>query len=261
MSATATARTTTLTLARLHLNPTHQDVHRDLADPTDMHRTVMNLIDTIDGNPRARADANLLYRIDRTPVHITLLIQTTSRLHLDRLPHNYATEAAERDATPVLDWITEGRTVRYRIHANAHTTLRDPQSIEAEADRRAESAIRSGKNFAQAARIRDEFLTRAAHQAGKRRGIRIPLTTATATNWWTRTAHTHGLNPTFITTTPLTPLNPTRTNTPNIALRAYAYDGIATIANPDIARTALTHGIGQGRAYGLGLLSLASHTT
>ncbi|MFK0043916.1 type I-E CRISPR-associated protein Cas6/Cse3/CasE [Streptomyces sp. NPDC090741] len=257
MTATTSTR---LALARIPLNPASRDVHRDVRDPGQMHRTVMNLIDREDGNPTARSDANLLHRLDLGPDGASLLVQATVPIHLDRLPDGYAQSApAQRDATPVLDWIAAGRTVRYRIHANPVTTTRDPQLLHQEADRRAESAVKAGQTFAAAARLREEFLARAARQAAKRRGITLPVTSDTIAAWWTRTAETHGLHIDLVIDSPLPRITARRSDAPTVTLTAVALDGIATITNSDAVCTAVTNGIGKGRAYGLGLLSLAPH--
>ncbi|MFG2116684.1 type I-E CRISPR-associated protein Cas6/Cse3/CasE [Streptomyces sp. NPDC048718] len=251
-----TLTTTRLTLARIRLNPASRAAHRDLVNPAEMHRTTMNLIDREDGNPTARHDARLLHRVDRDPAGATLLLQATVPFHLDRLPDGYALTAEQRDATPVLEWLTEGRTVQYRIHANPTTCLRDPAAIREEADRRAESAVKDGKTYAEATRIREAFLELAARQAAKRRGVTLPATKESIIAWWTRTATTNGLRPELITDIPLPRINATTSNTKPITLRATAFEGIATITDPEATRAAVTNGIGKGQAYGLGLLSL-----
>ncbi|MFJ6940542.1 type I-E CRISPR-associated protein Cas6/Cse3/CasE [Streptomyces sp. NPDC101132] len=257
---TSPAAAAQLTLARIRLNPASREVHRDVRNPADMHRTVMNLIDRQDGNPTARHDAGLLHRLEHTPDGASLLIQATVPLHLDRLPDTYALDAAQRDATPVLAWITTGRTVRYRIHTNPVTTTRDPQLLTKEADRRAEAAIKAGKTYAQATQVRDAFLDRVARQAAKRRGITLPATPETITAWWTRTAQANGLHPDLVIDSPLPKIAARRHTHSTATLTPVAFDGIATITDPDAVRTALTSGIGKGLAYGLGLLSLAPHT-
>ncbi|MET8751353.1 type I-E CRISPR-associated protein Cas6/Cse3/CasE [Streptomyces sp. NPDC004667] len=254
-----TTTTTRITLARIGLNPTSREVHRDLANPAEMHRTTMNLIDREDGNPTARRDASLLHRIDHTPAGAHLLVQAAVPIYLDRLPDGYALTAEQRDATPVLDWITEGRTVRYRINANPSTCVRDPEALQREADRRAESAVKAGKSYAEATRIREAFLALAAGNATKRRGVNLPATPENITAWWTRTATANGLRPELVIDTPLARINATTTGKPTVTLRATAFEGIATITNPDATRVAVTNGIGKGQAYGLGLLSLAPH--
>ncbi|MEU8505864.1 type I-E CRISPR-associated protein Cas6/Cse3/CasE [Streptomyces brevispora] len=42
-----------------------------------------------------------------------------------------------------------------------------------------------------------------------------------------------------------------------VALTTATYEGTLHVTNPDALRTLLTTGIGQGRAYGCGLLTLA----
>ncbi|MFI8323820.1 type I-E CRISPR-associated protein Cas6/Cse3/CasE [Streptomyces sp. NPDC085529] len=249
-----------LSIAQIQLNPASRVVHRDLADPGNMHRTVMNLIDRDRDNPTARRDANLLYRTERNPAGAALLVQATVPLHPDRLPDDYALTRAQRDATPILHWITAGRTVRYRIHGNPDTCVRDPKALQDEADRRAESAVKAGKSYAEATKVRDEFLERVARNAAKRRGITLPATSDNINAWWTRTAEANGLRLELVIDSPLPRINATRSSGRAVTLGATAFDGIATITDPDAVRAAVTNGIGKGQAYGLGLLSLAPHT-
>ena len=46
-----------------------------------------------------------------------------------------------------------------------------------------------------------------------------------------------------------------------VRIRAITYDGILTITDADAFRTALTQGIGRGKAYGCGLLTVAKVQT
>ncbi|MCX5535176.1 type I-E CRISPR-associated protein Cas6/Cse3/CasE [Streptomyces sp. NBC_00006] len=88
---------------------------------------------------------------------------------------------------------------------------------------------------------------------------RTPLTGEAAITWWERKAATAGLSPSVILDTPQPPVLATRKGQPRARLTVTRFEGIATITDPESMRHALTTGIGQGRVYGLGLLSVAPH--
>jgi CRISPR system Cascade subunit CasE len=45
----------------------------------------------------------------------------------------------------------------------------------------------------------------------------------------------------------------------DVHLRTATYDGLLDVTDPDALRRTLTGGIGHGKAYGCGLLTLARH--
>ncbi|GAA1214568.1 type I-E CRISPR-associated protein Cas6/Cse3/CasE [Prauserella alba] len=77
-------------------------------------------------------------------------------------------------------------------------------------------------------------------------------------DWWKQRAPSRGLelHTTHITHTGTITGRKTP-NTPRIVHRFAQYEGTATVTDRDTALDAITHGIGRGRAYGLGLLSIA----
>ncbi|MET7888757.1 type I-E CRISPR-associated protein Cas6/Cse3/CasE [Streptomyces avermitilis] len=73
--------------------------------------------------------------------------------------------------------------------------------------------------------------------------------------WWQRQTTTAGLHLTGPTETLRRPfLSPER---PAPFCKFTQFDGTATITDPDLLATALSEGIGKGKAYGAGLLTLA----
>ncbi|MFI1607781.1 type I-E CRISPR-associated protein Cas6/Cse3/CasE [Streptomyces griseofuscus] len=215
-----TATTTTVHLARLTLNPRSRHVHNDLRDHTALHRRVSALFPDQTGTS-PRTTHNILYRLEREPTGPQLLIQSTDiTINRNALPANYtATDIEYRELNPLLHWATPGRTIRYRIDANP---------------------------------LKTEFIP-------GRRGRRIPLTGETALTWWERKATHAGLTPHLILDTPQPPVHATRGNKKHAHLNVTRFDGIATITDTNALHQAITTGIGQGRAYGLGLLSIAPH--
>ena len=211
----------TATLTRIRLNRRSAAVRRDIANTDHMHKTVMRLApDDLGTNPRQKA--RLLFRLEhatnRTPP--TLLVQSHQPPDLTRLSRKYGT-AETRDLAPMLNALTPGLRVRYRITANATASRLDPK------DR---------------------------YPGSKKRGTVIPLYGKQALAWWQRRAENAGL---ALMTTDLTPIRRRRTQAPGPLHTLTRFDGIATIAEPHQLHHALLTGIGRGKSYGAGLLSLA----
>ncbi|MFF4041158.1 type I-E CRISPR-associated protein Cas6/Cse3/CasE [Streptomyces sp. NPDC001816] len=226
----------TATLTRIRLNRRSKTVRRDLTDTVSLHKTVMLLApDDLGKHPRHKA--GLLYRLedgtDDTPP--TLLVQSHQPPDLTRLPQDYGS-AETRPLHPMFQALAPGRAVRYRIIANASAVRRvlaDHQPVDNKHGRKV------------VALYGDDALAwwqRRAHQAG------LALTTVDSTPARFRRAHKRP-HP----TTEAGEANPPPS--PRHALTRF--EGLATITDPDQLRHALLTGIGRGKPYGAGLLTLA----
>ncbi|MFE7215714.1 type I-E CRISPR-associated protein Cas6/Cse3/CasE [Streptomyces sp. NPDC057611] len=236
MTGTPEMLTATATLTRIRLNRRSKEVRRDLTDAVSLHKTVMLLApDGLGKHPRQTA--GLLFRLedatDDTPP--TLLVQSHQTPDLTCLPPRYGTAEA-RSLHPMFQALTPGRPVRYRIIANA-------------------SAVR---------RVLDD------HQPVDNKHGRkvVALYGDDALAWWQRRAHQAGLALTTVDSTPARfrrahkrPQSTTEAGEADPApgpLHALTrFEGLATITAPDQLRHALLIGIGRGKPYGAGLLSLA----
>jgi CRISPR system Cascade subunit CasE len=209
------------TLLRITLNPRHRLVHRDLADAHAMHRRVLSLLPD-DLGPDPRAATSTLYRLEETSTGPRLLVQTAGPVQYDRLPDHYTLDIAALDLDQLLPYLTQGTTVRYAITANP--------------------------------------AKRAA--TGPLTGRRVALVGYDAIHaWWQHKATTGGLDitdqPTSIAPAPAATGRRTRgTTTDQISHRVARIEGTATITDPQALTNALTHGIGAGKAHGLGLLTV-----
>lgn len=209
-------------IARIALNPYSRDVQRDLRDATQMHRTVMRMVP--DGlGEAARHRAGLLYRLDETDTAGTLLVQAAV-LDPARLPDGYG-QAAVKSLGPMFTALREGIGVRFRIVLNP--SKRERLSLE---------------------------------EKGKRGRI-VPLSGADADRWWVRRAAEAGLDLHVLTPTTLEPARPRGRDARRMRHSLLRYDGTATVTDPEAVRTAVVQGIGRGKPYGAGLLSLAPATT
>ncbi|MFR9795115.1 type I-E CRISPR-associated protein Cas6/Cse3/CasE [Streptomyces sp. MS06] len=209
-------------IARIRLNPYSRAVQRDLRDATHMHRTVMRLApDDLGDAPRRTA--GLLYRVDETTTASTLLIQGNT-IDPGRLPADYG-HADVKDLAPMFAALREGLAVNYRIVLNPVKRERLP-----------------------------------LQQKG-RRGRIIPLAGPEADHWWRQRAADAGLQLHVLTPTNLAPARARGADAPSMRHSLVRYDGTATITDPQALTQAVLTGIGRGKAYGAGLLSLAPSRT
>ncbi len=95
--------------------------------------------------------------------------------------------------------------------------------------------------------------TSARRIPGQRRSTTISLEGEEAADWWIRKAETAGLELHSGGTGHLAPAITGR----NIRHHPIQFEGTATIGDPVAVRTALLQGIGKGKSYGCGLLTLA----
>ncbi|WP_053914458.1 type I-E CRISPR-associated protein Cas6/Cse3/CasE [Streptomyces sp. SCSIO 75703] len=223
-------------LTRLVLNPTHRQVHRDLGNTAVLHRRVMSLLpDGLGDSPRATA--GVLFRLDTDHVGPpVLLVQTQVAMDTGRLPNGYA-EAQTRDMTPMLTALRPGLLVRYRFLGNA--------------------VRRCGRNST----------VGSWKQA-------IPLRGEDAVRWWADRAPSAGLALRTLAAGTGEPLTAYHATTPRpggkpngtsgkqgvdkrVPYAATLYEGVAVVRDPARLRAALLAGIGRGKSYGCGLLSLA----
>ncbi|MFF5488789.1 type I-E CRISPR-associated protein Cas6/Cse3/CasE [Streptomyces virginiae] len=206
-------------LARIRLNPDSRAVERDLHDATQMHRTLMRLVPDGLGDS-ARLRSGLLYRLDITEDATTLLVQAASPLDGQGLPAGYG-HMEVKDLSPMFTALRPGLGVRYRIAVNPVKRERLPLEQK------------------------------------NQRGKVIPLAGPEADQWWTRRATEAGLHLNSLLPTPLEPARRRGRDAAPLRHSLVRYDGTATVTDPETLTTALLSGIGRGKPYGAGLLTLA----
>ncbi|MFB6931416.1 type I-E CRISPR-associated protein Cas6/Cse3/CasE [Streptomyces chartreusis] len=233
MSAPTAPEVAAATLIRIRLNLSNRDIRSNVHRPASLHKTVMLLApEGLGDTPRRKA--GLLYRLEHATRTMppTLLIQSRLPPELARLPAAYGT-VETRDLAPLLAALATGRRVRYRITANP--------SIR--------RTVKDGT---------DPFFP-----GVKPRHTDVPLHGDDALAWWQRKATRAGLDLHSAALTPLPrsrhPIRKEHDHRPPDEFRytLRRFDGEATITDPDQLRHAVLAGIGRGKAYGAGLLSLA----
>lgn len=221
-------------LSRLMLNPRNRKVQRDLANPYDLHRTVLSGFP--DGQVhvvRSTEDAaGVLYRLDEDRQRLTLLVQSQQAPVWTSLAAGYLFPADPFDpageSLAVKQFVPQfavGQRLQFRLRANPTKRL--------------------GKS--------------AAKDSGKRVGIYDPEKQQA---WLMRKAQMGGfkLLGLRMSDDEMQKGSIPRQDAPTLTLQLLAvrFDGVLEVTDPAAFLRTLTQGIGSGKAWGCGLLSLAS---
>ncbi|KOV35303.1 CRISPR-associated protein [Streptomyces sp. XY431] len=211
-------------LTRIVPDQRSREARRDGTNAVDLHHRLMSLFPDDIAATAARHDLGVLFRTETaSDGGRQILLQSNLAPDLTRLPPGYGT-GATKSLAPLLAAMRPGLAVRYRIAANP---IRKP-----------------GRT------TRDLYNLSAV----------VPLRGAAADDWWTRQADSAGLRLTTLHSTPLDASRGTRrSDQRHIKHDRVLFEGTARITDTELLRTRLTAGIGKGKAYGCGLLSIAPH--
>ena len=227
-------------LSRLALDPQDRDVRRDLADVHRMHRTVMSAFPPVAEPGRARAELAVLHRLDANPRTgtIVLLVQSRVRPDWDHLPEGYLAAAgpwdnpATKSVAAAMAALRQGQTLRFRLRANP------TKKID----------------------------TKTGADGRRRHGRRVDLRTEPQQlEWLARRAGQAGFG--LLPVHPGSGIPAVRVGVGEkllgqdrrLTLVGVLFEGLLQIADPDRFRQALKAGIGPGKAFGCGLMSVAPH--
>ncbi len=221
-----------LFLTLLNLNPFSREVQKDVRDVNAMHRRVMQAFPSVlDPTSKARAHFGVLYRLEYTRDRgWVLYVQSRIPPTWESLPPDYVLTVDNqpmcmvKSVTKAYDRLQAGQLLRFRLRANVTKKI----------------DTKSGPN-------------------GKRRnGRRVPLhRVEEQIAWLARTAKRFGFEPqqAFIAATGVK--ERVHGHQGNKIFQGVLYEGVLQITDPTLFRTALENGIGPGKAYGFGLLSIA----
>jgi CRISPR system Cascade subunit CasE len=232
-------------LSRLLLDARNPSVRRDLADCQQMHRTILSAFGLADQGPGgARLAFGVLFRIEEAPDGVMIYVQSREKPAWQRLPEGYLLpdvdrrggNPAVRDVGGVIASFASGRTLRFRLLANA--------------TRKVHPRRRDGSE--------------------RKNGTRVPLRDdRERAEWLRRKAADSGFELLHVSVSPgvddirQAPRRRVRgsrldgAHRSEIEFEGVLYDGRLRVGKPGRFRDALERGIGPGKAYGFGLLSLA----
>jgi len=223
-------------LSRLILDPRNRAVRRDLSDCHQLHRTLLGGFPSVQVS-EPRREIGLLHRLeqDRTGNPV-LLVQSLLEPDWSRLPSDYCLRGMGAGENPglkpmghILDAIQTDSRFRFRLVANPTRRV-------------SRDATHGGASSARVELRTEEQW----HQ------------------WMLRQADTHGFRLEDLSTTPglqnLIGLHAGRLqgkrNGKSVTLFTVRFEGVLQVADAEQFREAIRSGIGPGKAYGCGLISI-----
>lgn len=203
-------------LSRAELDPTRRSTMIALTSPQKLHGAVEN---SFPGERRRR-----LWRLDTLNGKLYLLLLSEDMPDLTGLCAQFGTgaEPETRPYSPLLERVTPGSCWQFRLTANPTRSQKDP------ADPLARGTLKPCYlEFEQ-----EKWLL---EQAGKH-GFEIPEGAFRVTRKQTYHFSKEGKR--------------------SVTLLAVTYEGILKVTDPEAFREMLCQGIGRGKAYGLGLMTI-----
>jgi CRISPR system Cascade subunit CasE len=232
-------------LSRIWLNPLRTGAQRMLRNPHVVHAAVLG------GLSRQPVDERVLWRLEPdSPHRAGLLVLTHSRPSWEHLveqagwPNSDEPQALVRPYELLLDQVARGREFAFRLNANPVMATRNPANPSTVQKERLTSVVRP-------------------------RGVRVPHRTAAhQLEWLTSRVARWGFeipdDPDGVPGIRLTRRDRLifskggdNDRGHRVVLQTALFDGRLRVADPDAARTSLLSGVGSGRAYGCGLITLA----
>lgn len=205
-------------LVRITLNPADSVARRDLTDVVRLHQRVMTLApDGIGDKPRQQA--GLLFRVEHHPYRgRQLLVQARVEPVTRRIPKTYGTVEV-RDLQPLLDALTPGMAIAYRLTANASKRL--------------------------------------GRSSGPMEGKVVALRGTEADEWWAARASQCGMRLHSLHAQRQDDMVGDVAGSRCVRHAVTCFEGVAIVTDVDRVRAAILAGVGRGKSHGCGLLSIA----
>jgi CRISPR system Cascade subunit CasE len=216
-------------LSRLILNPRNRRVQREVADPYQMHRSLMNAFP----DDLKEGDERVLFRLEQKPSHsgLQLLVQSLtlpdwSWLEVPNARGYLLPVAVPNPAVKAFDVdLSPGQVLAFRLRANPTVKRKFPSG-----DHKRVGLYREEEQMG--------WLQRKAEHGGFRLLSARTSHQTTISGWAGRNEGRHRLR-----------------------LLAVRFDGLLEVADPDRLRGTIRQGVGSAKGLGFGLLSLAPAST
>lgn len=256
-------------LSQLILNLRHREVQRALADVHRLHAVVMSAFGEAPPGLPARQHFRVLFRLDSPNGHPSLLVQSAVPPNWDNLPPNFlAAPPAVKDLSQFYNKIAHGAVLRFLLRANVtrrvgkHSHIKcvpgRPEYERALADERQNRDHYRGKRVEVWGEDRQlEWLRRKGRDHGfevlaaeliTADGGRRPYLLADAAPAGKEVGYK-------FRSADAGPGKRTR-----LSFGAVTFRGLLRVTDPQLFREALAQGVGPGKAFGFGLLSVAAPT-
>lgn len=238
-------------LSRLMLDPRSRAVRRDLADCHAMHRTVMSAFPAVRKGEEARGQLGVLYRLEIHPRtgRPTLLVQSRVEPDWSRLTLDYLWETGGDEENPAWKSVAQsfqcleaGMVLVFRLRANPTRRIATGNAAEAERWRGKRVDLRREQDQL-------DWLRRKGEQSG------FQLLHARASTAVPNVRAVPGQRLAGVRRSSSEEGEAGRVD--RLTFGSVLFEGELVITDAPVFRRALEEGIGPGKAYGLGLLSVA----
>lgn len=231
-----------LYLSRLHLNHRLRLVMKDVEDPRMLHRTISSCFPAIEGQagqpqhmretPRSRF--NILHRLERRRDGFVLYVQSTVKPDWSLLKPRYANRIDVKPVNGLYSNINNGMRLIFRLAANPtkRAGKSDTGNQRFQDEKRRRIDIRTEEN-------RIAWLEKKGEKCGFRL-CRVSVNKDVAS----------------VDVSPGAALR-FKHDTGYITLGSAVFTGVLEVTEAETFRAALVKGIGSGKAYGFGLMSIA----
>ncbi len=242
-----------LYLSQLPLNPRSPEARGDLADCRALHSRVLHAFPDREEVMAARAHFGVLYRVERHAGGVRVLVQSAERPDWSQLPGGYlrAPMGEPKRVDEGYARITVGQELRFRLRANPTRCISDRNTSQGERWRGKRVELRreaeqlawlarkgEAAGFALvAAEVARGVSAADAHDSG--RDARDPVADVRTGGTAAKVARFH----------------PGRKV--DLAFGSVVFEGRLRVTDAEAFRRALAAGIGSGKAFGFGLLSVA----
>lgn len=235
---------TSLYLSRLRLRLLSREAQYDLANCASMHRRLLMAFPDQEEITRAREHYGVLYRIEPARASVGVLVQSRERPDWSRLPKGYLLRPASepKRVDSLYAHIAEGQELIFRLRANPTRSISERNTRETERWRGKRVELR-----------REEDQMAWLQRKGEAGGFELLHTRRRAEAG----APGQDAEVPDVRTTGLAQRVVGRSGERRLTFGSVVFDGRLRVTNPATFRHALEHGIGSGKAFGFGLLSVA----
>lgn len=250
---TAQAIERSVFLSRLILNLQSAAVRRDIGDCNQLHRTIMNFFPALPAGELIRQQHGVLHRLEANlgDNKIVLLVQSFIKPDWNKLPPAYLADVENNLACKAiadkLAMIEIGAQLMFRLRAN-------PTKRIGKADAIAHAKFRELKNRRRVEILGEseqiEWLQRKSETAGFR-------LTDVRTNQTAVSAIAQPNGKIYGRRLVSAAADSAAARRETLTFGAVTFEGELTVTDADKFRETLRDGIGQGKAFGFGLLSVA----
>lgn len=227
----------TLYLSRLALNPLRRDVQRDLANCHAMHQRVLTAFPDDPNIHQARERFGVLYRVEPSngdgSASVVVLVQSNAAPDWSRLPQGYAALSVVKDISASYSALNLETTLVFRLRANPTRRISDRSATQDEHWRGKRVELR-----------REEDQIAWLQRKSSAAGFRVIVVRAKPNVADARVASR-------------SVISGYRPATGQMTFCDVLFEGRLQVTDEDLFRQALERGIGSGKAFGFGLLSVA----